>query len=261
MKKRIMLVIGICFLLAGCRAVTAKSDSVALDSATKQLQKEEQPADINGTEAVTAADGMIRTTMDDLQKLPQEIQDILFGDGRFYDVEENKEFSRATLQMTDCDTDSSTDVLWNEFLVADVDQDGAYELAVHMTGKDEECLMEYDVLMFHLLEGTVYAHPYSFRAITGVYENGVVLGSSGAADNVWYHIQYNKEDELQTVEAYSETTYIEGEGAQIHYYMDGEMVSEGTFYEYIGEKYGIENMRGENAKILWSEDKIEDQII
>ena len=73
MKKRIMLVIGICFLLAGCRAVTAKSDSVALDSATKQLQKEEQPADINGTEAVTAADGMIRTTMDDLQNIQRMI--------------------------------------------------------------------------------------------------------------------------------------------------------------------------------------------
>ena len=56
--------------------------------------------------------------------------------------------------MTDCDTDSSTDVLWNEFLVADVDQDGAYELAVHMTGTDKECLIEYDVLMFHLSEGT-----------------------------------------------------------------------------------------------------------
>ena len=258
MKKRIMLVIGICFLLAGCRAVTAKSDSVALDSATKQLQREEQSADINGTEAVVA-DAMIRTTTSDLQKLPQEIQDILFGDGRFYDVEENKEFSRATLQMTDCDTDSSTDVLWNEFLVADVDQDGTYELAVHMTGKDEECLMEYDVLMFHLSEGTVYAHPYSFRAITGVYENGVVLGSSGAADNVWYHIQYDKEVESQTVEAYSETAYTEGEGARIHYYIEGEMVSEGTFYEYIGEKYGSENIRGENAKILWSEEKIKDR--
>ena len=36
------------------------------------------------------------------------------------------------------------------------------------------------------------------------------------------------------------------------------MVSKGTFYEYIGEKYGIENMRGENAQILWSEEKIED---
>lgn len=258
MKKRKMLVIGICFLLQGCRAVTIKSDSAALDSTTKQLQNEEQTADINGTEAVVAADGMIQTTMDDLQKLPQEIQDILFGDGRFYDVEENKEFSRATLQMTNCETDSSTDVLWNEFLVADVDQDGEYELAVHMIGKDEDCLIDYDVLMFHLSEGTVYAHPYSFRAIAGVYDNGVVLGSSGAADNVWYHIQYDKEAESQTVEAYSETTYSEGEGAQIHYYIDGEMVSKATFYEYIGEKYGIENMRGENAQILWSEEKIED---
>ena len=83
--------------------------------------------------------------------------------------------------------------------------------------------------------------------------------SSGAADNVWYHIQYDKEVESQTVEAYSETAYTEGEGARIHYYIEGEMVSEGTFYKYIGEKYGSENIRGENAKILWSEEKIEDR--
>ena len=34
--------------------------------------------------------------------------------------------------------------------------------------------------------------------------------SSGAADNVWYHIQYDKEVKPQMVEAYSETAYTEG---------------------------------------------------
>lgn len=254
MKKRILILMGVCFMFAGCGAKSSKTLE------TSQLSDTEATEDVAGSEALgeqADPEGTIRTTADDLLKLPQEIKDVLFGDGHFYDVEEKKEFTRESFQVMDPNADQLTAVLWKEFLVADVDQDGEDELAVYITALDG-ALVDHEVRIFDLSDGTVYAHPYVFRAVAAVYENGIFIASGGAADNIWYRIQYDGEDEVQTVEAYSETKFVEEEGTSVHYYIGDEEVPEEELYEYIGKRYGINGERGEFDRILWSEENIED---
>lgn len=269
MKKKLFLLTGICILLTGCGAkmptatesvgfATEKDGALETEAA---IEETETMAVTEDTEEEPDPEGTIRTTAEDLQKLPPEIQSIYNGNGTFYDLDEKKEFTKKSYRLTDGLDGLPIAVRWTRFLVADIDQDGEYELEVYMRKKgirEDDCngYVKHEVRIFDLSRGTVYAHPYPFRGVNDVYENGVLVGSSGAADNDWYEIRYDGEKETQTVEAYSAM----GEDGSIYYYVDNREVSEDEFYDYIGKKYGIEGNHTEIRQILWSEEDLDNVI-
>ena len=67
---------------------------------------------------------------------------------------------------------------WAEFLVADWDNDGEYELAVYIKNSTDYN----DCRIFDASNKKVYAHAFTARAIEGISDMGIIRGSSGAAD-------------------------------------------------------------------------------
>lgn len=260
MKRKLLSIIGICVMLTGCGVHTYRtSQSVTVNKgpsrrnqvpATETVETTENMAVTEDTEEADP-EGTIRTTAEDLKKLPPEIQSIYDGNGTFYDTEEKKEFTKESFRVTDPDSGLSTAVLWNEFFVSDIDGDGEYELGVYLEREDDNVSIYNEVRIFDLSQGTVYAHPYPFRGVASVYENGVFVGSSGAVDNVLYRISFDGEKETETVEARSET-----KGAKVHYSIGSEEVTEEEYYDYISRKYGINEEHTEIARILWSNEYI-----
>lgn len=74
----------------------------------------------------------------------------------------------------------------NKFAYLDMDEDGENEIVLEMDyGFDGafEVLKEID--------GTVYGYNFGYRSINPLYEDGTMMGSSGAADNEIYRLQFS----------------------------------------------------------------------
>ena len=206
-------------------------------------------------------EGTVRTTAEDLKKLPAEIQEIFFGDGKFCDTGEKKEFTWTSYQVTDPYDGISDSVRGEMFLVSDIDMDGEQELLVYLMPRDPERESIINaVSIFDLSKGTVYSHPHRFRGVKDVYENGIMGGSSGAANNDWYRLSYDGEKETRTMLAYSEMKI--GYQDDTVYYIGNEEVLREEYCAYIrqllnapdGDDIPIE------LRILWSNEHLSDII-
>ncbi len=180
----------------------------------------------------------VQITLQDLEKLPKEIHDIIYGDGTFYDIEERKEFTKAGYQLTRKGGELSSGVIWEEFNVADVDQDGEYELFVYLSVPEGDFELNNEIRIFDLSEGTVYAHPSWFRAVEDIYENGVVSGSSGANAASYYLFSFDgeKASEIDIMHTEMENTAEAAErGDFTAYFIGEEKVSAEDFDAYYQE--------------------------
>ena len=151
MLKKILpvIIITVCLLFAGCKAPA------------DQEQKNNTETAVLSTETQEEEWKQVHSTQKDLEKLPQKIQKIFSDNQTFFDVEKEKEYDKNSFIKTL--TKEGYRPQWAEFLVADWDNDGEYELAVYIKKK-------------------VYAHAFTARAIEGISDMGIIRGSSGAAD-------------------------------------------------------------------------------
>ncbi len=153
MLKKILpvIIITVCLLFAGCKAPA------------DQEQKNNTETAVLSTETQEEEWKQVHSTQKDLEKLPQKIQKIFSDKQTFFDVEKEKEYYRPQ---------------WAEFLVADWDNDGEYELAVYIKNSPDYN----DCRIFDASNKKVYAHAFTARAIEGISDMGIIRGSSGAAD-------------------------------------------------------------------------------
>ena len=270
MKRKLLIVIGIgaCVFFSGCGALPPASTEFS-GFVTEQetgVLPEDTTETVEAMETVETTEepdleGTVRTTEEDLKKLPAEIQEIFFGDGKFYDIEEKKEFTWKSFQVTDPD-DGTSDVVRGEiFLVSDIDMDGEQELLVYLrTCHPAQVSIRSEVQIFDLSEDTVYAHPYAFRGVAHVYENGILIGVGGAADSDWYRISFDGEKETETVLAYSEMKI--GNPDDTAYYIGNEEVLGDEYDEYISQLLDAPDGDGipEELQILWSREHLSDII-
>lgn len=269
MKRKLLILMGVCALLSGCGAVLPASTEFS-GFVTEQetgVLSEDTTETVEDTEAVETTEepdpeGTVRTTAEDLKKLPAEIQEIFFGDGKFYDIEEKKEFTWKSFQVTDPGyRDTPTSVRGEIFLVSDIDMDGEQELLVYLrTCHPAQESIRSEVRIFDLSKGTVYAHPYAFRGVAHVYENGILIGVGGAADSDWYRISFDGEKETETVLAYSEMKI--GNPDNTAYYIGNEEVLGDEYDEYISQLLDApdgDGIPGE-LQILWSREHLSDII-
>ena len=209
MKGKLLILIGIgaCALLSGCGAVPPASTEFSgfvTEQETGVLPGDAtDAAEAEKTTEEPDPEGTVRTTAEDLKKLPAEIQEIFFGIGKFYDIGEKKEFTWKSFQVTDSYDGISDSVRGGEFLVSDIDMDGEQELLVYLTS----CApgwgsIRSEVRIFDLSKGTVYAHPHCFRG-SDVYPNGIMGGASSAYDYDLYRISFDGKKETETVLAFS----------------------------------------------------------
>lgn len=126
-----VIIITVCLLFAGCKAPA------------DQEQKNNTETAVLSTETQEEDWKQVHSTQKDLEKLPQKIQKIFSDNQTFFDVEKGKEYDKNSFIKTL--TKEGYRPQWAEFLVADWDNDGEYELAVYI--KTVRIIMTAEFLM------------------------------------------------------------------------------------------------------------------
>lgn len=210
-KKKLVSIIGLFLLLVviGCGTQQENTSEISVQPTTKGDQKQEK-----------------------LSTLPDKIQDILYKDGEFYDVERKQTYTKSSYQVDvwDYENPEKEKVYWEEYLVLDLDQDGQQELLVRVVnGKNSG---KVDTRIFDVEDDTVYCYSYVFRAVLHVYADGVILGSSGAADNTFYSLNFKNGKAEETI-----VTDTKGTGSGCDFFVGKEKVSEEKYCAIVKKYY------------------------
>ena len=135
--------------------------------------------------------------------LPDEIVDILSNNAKFIDVK--------------------------SYIICDLDDDKEQELIVKMEKPSEDSYLDC-IYIFDKQDKNVYAYLYSNRDICHVYQNGILEGTSGAADVMYYKVAFNREKRSEDIVAQSI-----GDITRCTYKINKKNVSEEKFYRYISK--------------------------
>ena len=177
-----VIIITVCLLFAGCKAPA------------DQEQKSNTETAVLSTETQEEDWKQVHSTQKDLEKLPQK-------KGKEYD---NNSFIKTL-------TKEGYRPQWAEFLVADWDNDGEYELAVYIKNSPDYN----DCRIFDASNKKVYAHAFTARAIEGISDMGIIRGSSGAADTDYDRLFLDGKEQ-KFYEYKGETVYLSVEYAWSH---------------------------------------------
>jgi hypothetical protein len=187
---------------------------------------------------------------EDLSPLPQEIQDIIYNGGTFFDVESQKQYTKESYKITD-NEELNRQLQWLEYIVFDFDEDGEKELVVMLYAGGGDPY----VRVFDKQEDMVYAYPFVYRGFLHVHEDGGIYGASAADEFMIYKVKFDKNKQEETI-ILNETSE-ETESGQIErvWYVKGKKVTEEEFYKFLDEYW--EN----NKDIPWSSSGIDSQLL
>lgn len=228
MRKIILIVCFAILLLSGC---TLKKES---NQIIENTISPEEPVD----------------KYTDLNILPQKIQDIIYSDGNFFDVESQQNYTKESLEIKDYDNIWKTK--WGEYIVFDFDDDGEQELVVRLENKNGDCV---STKIFDKQEDMVYAYSFVYRAFLHVYKDGTIDSSSGADAFEYYKLKFNKNKKEETIIAESTSEKTDSGQYMTVRYVEGKKVTEEELYSYINEKYA------RNTEILWSPAALDSKLL
>ena len=189
---------------------------------------------------ITVTPAEEKEVYEDLSSLPKEIQNILYENGSFYEVYNQKEYTRLTYDATHYKTTEPMELAeWGHYIVLDFDRDGEKELAVMMQESHSICFVE----VFDLQEGKVYACENSYRGFLDICTDGALFGSSGASDNMLYRLGFDGNR--------MKTEVIAGQKGSVWYILDKE-VAEEELDDFVNSRYG------EGTSVSWSSSTLDE---
>lgn len=179
-----------------------------------------------------------------LEDLPEKIQEVIAGKRRFIDATDGKKYTLKSYRMLNLN-DEKVKVHWGSYIVADIDSDGQNELIVEVVDANNVNGPDVQRRVFDQQDNKVYCYTYPYRAILRVYKDGVIEGSSGAADNDFYKVDFNKRKTHEEIVAQSIST----ESGKVNYYIGSKKVSQKKFQKFI-KKYQPKK------QLTWSEEDL-----
>lgn len=188
---------------------------------------------------------------EDLSPLPQEIQDIIYNNATFFDVESQKQYAKESYKVTD-NEELNQQLQWSEYMVFDFDDDGEKELVVMLDVGGGDPF----VRVFDKQEDMVYAYPFVYRGFLHVYEDGGIYGASAADQFMIYKVKFdkNKQEETIILDKTSEETKS-GQFEKV-WYVKGKRVTEEEFNKFLDEYWD----RDKNSDIPWNYSGIDNQL-
>ncbi|MBQ2799782.1 MAG: hypothetical protein IJF03_00155 [Lachnospiraceae bacterium] len=188
---------------------------------------------------------------EDLSPLPQEIQDIIYNNATFFDVESQKQYTKESYKVTD-NEELNQQLQWSEYMVFDFDDDGEKELVVMLDVGGGDPF----VRVFDKQEDMVYAYPFVYRGFLHVYEDGGIYGASAADQFMIYKVKFdkNKQEETIILDKTSEETKS-GQFEKV-WYVKGKRVTEEEFNKFLDEYWD----RDKNSDIPWNYSGIDNQL-
>lgn len=243
MKKNIVVVCLLATVLAGCGAErgeeTKKKSEQNIERATlTSLQSQETTPTLSPE---TVQEQTSQGKYEDISTLPEEIQQILYNSGTFFEVEHQKEYTKETYKLPNNEGIGETSK-WGSYLVYDLDEDGEKELAVEMDSNSTATFIE----VFDKQEDRVYGYAFPYRGFTRVYTDRVVHGSSGADRGCLRTIKFNKNKYEETIIAESTAEENEDGDYMSVCYIGEKKVSEEEYYEFISRYHN------EEVTVSWS---------
>ena len=224
MKKAILTFCFSIVLLSGC---TLQKESKQME---EKIVSQEEPT----------------TIYTDLHTLPEEIQDIIYRDGTFFDVETKEQYTKKSYKVRDFENIMQP-TKWGEYLIFDFDEDGEQEFVVRLENRMGNCL---STKVFDKQEDMVYAYSFVYRGFLHVYKDGTIDSASAADTFNFYKLKFNKNKCEEIIIA--DSTWEEDEKV---WYIDEKKVTEEEFYNFINENYGM------NMEILWSPSSLESKVL
>ena len=227
-----------------------QSNQVTEEAATEELPEEYECGLIvkyitasKEQEDVIAPEAEAREVYEDLKSLPVEIQKVLYENGSFYEVYDQREYTRLNYEGTHYKRSTPQELaMWGHYIVLDFDGDGEKELAVMMREDHSDCHVE----VFDVQENKVYAYENSYRGFLNVNTNGTLFGSSGASRNDHYKLEFD--GNVMTQED------IVGQRDDIWYLTD-KTLNEEEYHAYIQKRYD-----DRNTWVEWSRKTIDETL-
>ena len=244
MMRRIKCILFLCTSMLLCSCSNQKdineNNSESLSESTNygETSIKEQTSDDIDSENSTQQDSSIQeeTTTPHLQgetvsyipngRTPQLLLDVFLEDEEFIWVEmtANEDERPPSRQMKLSKYNYRGGVFYEEpvrlgrYRVVDIDGDGYNEVILDVVPEE--------VIIFHYENDKVYGYVENWRSIVNITTSGIVRGSSGASYCYDYRIQFNGE-------SYTEKLLSLMDGDK--YYLDGKLVAEDKYWEYINE--------------------------
>ena len=142
--------------------------------------------------------------LQNIEKNAATLKAVLTGDRPFVNNESRKTVYIDGITFL-CDEAFDDPLIPISVAAVDFDQDGMKEIIVELTNDQDGWF-----LVLHNYNDAVYGYGFGFRGLQTVYANGTVEGSSGAADTVYYKLNFIGtelyEYELPDDAEFSETT-------------------------------------------------------
>lgn len=165
----------------------------------------------------------------DLSTLPKEIQNVLYNNETFFDVEAQKEYTKKSYKVLDNNDKKTKDIDWGRYIVYDFDKDGENELAVII----EVHSAESDMRVFDKQNDKVYAYTFEYRGFLNVYADGAIVGSSAADKFTYYNVKFDKNKRQEIIIANATSEETESGQYEKVWYIGEKKVSEEEFYSFI----------------------------
>lgn len=180
----------------------------------------------------------VETKQEDLDKLPEALQQVISGEGTFLDVKQKKEYSMQTY-MLECEDKETVPASWESYIVSDVDGDGERELVIQVDDKKNPDSANASVCVLDVQGDTVFCYWYSKREILNVYKDGVMLGIGGEKDKIYYTVDYNGMEYIDINVAKTNYTTLSGTECE-EYFVGQRRVSEKEYRQFM-KKYSDKN--------------------
>ena len=236
-----------------------QSNQVTEEAATEELPEEYECGLIvkyitasKEQEDVIAPEAEAREVYEDLKSLPVEIQKVLYENGSFYEVYDQREYTRLDYEGTHYKRSTPQELaMWGHYIVLDFDGDGEKELAVMMREDHLDCHVE----VFDVQENQVYAYENPFRGFIEVFTDGTLLGSSGASVNDYYKLEFDGN--------VMKEADIVGQDADTWYLIDT-TITEEEYTDYLEKRYGEGirqvDIKGVISSVEWSRKTIDETL-
>lgn len=163
-------------------------------------------------------------------ELPEGIQNVMLGNGEFFDVEQDRTFTKDSFQVELLEDMGIYEVEWLEFIISDLDHDGEKELIFMLA--NEGMSAHPSIRIFDEQDGVVYSYAFVYRAVLELNDEGMIRGSSGAADADIYTLEFHGKEYKETVVAKSETKSGKPDP---QYFLRGKAVSEKEFFDFCAQ--------------------------
>lgn len=248
MRKRDLIIL--CIIMASLTGCSKKESTEETTAPTAPTVAETTAASVPTEAATTVATTTEAATTETiapvqsdvvvkLSELPDALKNVVYNNGNFYNTDSKSDQNLSTINTFNNSASCEGTLVWKKYIVRDIDTDGTCELIAQLDradGSDE------NIVIFDSQTDKVYEYQLGYRSAIKLYDDNVIMGSSGAAYSTFYTLKFDKEKSIQTFVAESSGD-MDANGNATVFTVKGQKVSMDEYYKFIDTYKNIIQMQ------------------